>query len=197
MLNSLAAQDKAGMSQANDPLHSADPATLLHALQPEACDQIATLIVAMRRRNKLALRGTHSARSLSIPGRRGHILVPDIVDDLSTLSRHETGPAYSYRAVLRGISGRHGISDDGTGAPASVERELLRCYQPALRPDAAKFQDRGDDDLPRRIGYAVPGIGWGAYLMSPDWTVVTAVVLEIAAQRRIALTRAYRTSLEP
>ena len=184
------------MSQATSPLHSADLPVLLRALPVSACDQIARLIADMRKRSRLALRSTHSARSLAITERRGHLLVPDIVDDLRALGRHETGPVYSYREILRGIAHRHGIDDDGKRAPASVERDLLRRYHPTFRPDPAAFEDRGSDDWVRRVGYATPGWGWGAYLMSPDWNVVTAVTLEIAAQRRIALTRAFRAYLE-
>ncbi len=184
------------MSQATGSLHSTDLSVLLRALPSSVCDQVAELIAEMRKRSRSALRGTHSARSLAIPERRGHLLVPDIVDDLRALGRHETGPVYSYRKILRGIAHRHGIDDDGERAPASVERELLHSYQPVFRPDPTTFEDRGSDDWARRVGYAIPGWGWGAYLMSPDWKVVTAVTLEIAAQRRIALIRAYRVNLE-
>lgn len=177
-------------------LNSADLPMLLRALPSSACDQVAALIVEMRKRGRAALRGTYSAHSLASPERRGHMLIPDIVADLRVLGRHETGPAYGYREILSGIAHRHGIDDDGERAPASIERELLRRYQPMFRPDPATFVDRGSDDWVRRVGYAMPGWGWGAYLMSPDWKVVTAVTLEIAAQRRIALTRAFRVHLE-
>ena len=184
------------MSRAAGPLHSADLPLLLRALPPSACDRVAGLIVGIRGRSKVAVRGTFSAHSLASPERRGHLLIPDIAADLRALGRHETGPAYGYRDLLRGIAYRHGIDDNGARAPASVEREVLRRYQPMFRPDPSTFEDRGSDDWVRRVGYAMPGWGWGAYLLSPDWRVVTAVTLEIAAQRRIALTRAFRADLE-
>ena len=184
------------MSEAAGALHSADLPLLLRALPESACDRVARLIVDLRGRSRSAVRVTYSAHSLASPERRGHVLIPDIVADLRALGRHETGPANDYREALRSIAYRHQIDDDGERAPASVERELLRHYQPGFRPNAATFEDRGSDNWVRRVGYTIPGWGWGAYLMSPDWRAVTAATLEIAAQRRIALARALRADLE-
>ena len=184
------------MSAADTPLHSADLLVLLRALHPAACNGVATVIVKLCEQNKLAQRELHLSRSLGARGLCGHQLAPDIVQDLSALGRHETGPTPDYRSMLRGIAYRHGIEDDGEHPPASIERKLLRHYRPALRPDPATFVDRGSDAWWHRAAYAVPGWGWVAYLLSPDWKVVTAAVLEIAAQRRIALTRASRAMVE-
>lgn len=184
------------MSQIADPLQSADLAVLLRALPPGACDRIATLMVGLRRRSPGALRDTYLPRSLETRKLCGHQLIPDIVDDLSALGRHETGPSYTYRQLLQDVAARHGIQDDGECPPAGIERKVQRHYAPDLWPDPANFEDRGSDAWWRRAAYGVPVGGWAAYLLSPDWKVVTAVTLEVAAHRRIALTRDFRENLE-
>ena len=184
------------MSQVVDPLHSSDLAVLLRAVPPAACDQIARLIVGLRERGTVALQDTYLSRSLATRKLCGHQLIPDILDDLSALGRHGTGPSYAYRQLLQGVASRHGIDDDGECPPASVERKVQQHYAPDLRPNPARFEDRGSDAWWRRAAYGVPIGGWVAYLFSPDWKVVTAATLEIAAHRRIALTRTFRATLE-
>ena len=138
----------------------------------------------------------HLPRSLRQRELHGRHLVPDIVHDLSALGRHQTGPWHNYRELLRGMAGRHGVLDDGKRPVPSVERDIQRVYGSDVRPKPANFTDRGSDDLQRRLLYALPLGGWAAYLLSPNWRIVTAAILEVAAHRRFALTRVLRAELE-
>jgi len=184
------------MTATLDDLATDDLAKLLRSLPPAASEGVARLIVALRSRSRLTAGELHLDRSLSIRGLTGHHLVADIIEDLRGLARHEPTPAPDYRDMLRTLAYRHGVEDDGTRPAPSVERDIMRRYGDKLRPDPASFDDLGHTPIWQKIGFAVPGGGWIAWMLSPNWPVVTAATLEIAAQRRIAITRHLRQSLE-
>ena len=177
-------------------LNSSDLSTLLQALPPEASDRVARLIVAVRTRTRIAFEDSELRRSVERRHLVGHELAFDIQRELLWLARHPPSPAPTYRQLLQTIAHRHDVEDDGVRAPASVERDLLRRYGSDIPPDPSTFEDRGWSPLAQRIGFFVPGPGWVAWAIAPDWRTVTAATLEIAAHRRIALTRLVRSLLE-
>lgn len=184
------------MTDGHAELQSGELSILLRVLPPEASDQVAALVLTVRARARLAFEDSELRRSLEVRNLRGHFLVPDIERELLWLARQPPMPAPSYREMLQTVAHRHEVEDDGKRAPASVERDLLRRYVDNLRPDPKTFEDRGSSPLLQRVGFFVPGPGWVAWAVGPDWRAVTAATLEIAAHRRIALTRLLRSALE-
>lgn len=175
-------------------LESPDLDTLLRSLSGEDIDRLARLIANMSKQD--LLNRFHLASSIDKRQLRGAMLVPDILADLSQLASHTTGPTPNYREILRMVAGRHGIKDDGKRPPAEVERELQSKNADQLRPKATTFKDKGSSGALRKLAFFVPVGGWAAWLMSPNWDVVTAAVLEISALRRIALMEQFAQSLE-
>jgi hypothetical protein len=171
-----------------------DLGALLRLLPDEASDRLAALLVDMPGSDVAGRR--HLPRAMNRQGLVGRQLIPDILDDLSFLGSHETGSRHPYRQLLHAVAMRHGSADD-CKQPASVaERQIQARYQAGLRPIAVDFKDLGSSEWYRKVAFGVPAVGWLAYMMSPDWRTVTAVVLEVAALRRIALMREFTASLE-
>jgi hypothetical protein len=175
-------------------LETSDLGAFLRLLPDEAITRLAELMVEMAGSDRTNRR--HLPRAMTRQGLKGAQLIPDILDDLSFLGSHEIGSRLPYRELLRAVAMRHNIADDGTTPAASIERQIQAKYLASIRAVAGTFEDLGSSEWYRRLAFGVPIIGWAAYMMSPDWRTVTAVVLEVAALRRSALMREFHASLE-
>lgn len=184
------ATDGAGQDDWDTP----DLGRFLSRLPDETIDRIATLLARMPSRFTSLGRVLPSA--MDRDGLRGKALISAILQDLAHLASHTIGPTWTYRAILQRVAWRHGIEDDGTRPCSVIERKVQGHYVEHLRPEANIFQDLGKTEKLRKAAYFVPLFGHVAYLLSPNWRVVTAVVLEIAALRRIAMMRVFADSLE-
>lgn len=173
---------------------TSDLDTLLRLLPDDAIGRLAALLVEMPGRDVAGRR--HLPRAMNRQGLVGRQLIPDILDDLSFLGSHETGSLQLYRQLLQTVAMRHRIADDGSQQASVIERQIQAKYPADLRPAAESFKDIGSSEWYRKVAFGVPAVGWLAYMMSPDWRTVTAVVLEVAALRRIALMTEFAASLE-
>jgi hypothetical protein len=175
-------------------LETADLAELLGQFSTRDLHRVAQPLVAYA--SGLSKGSRHLPRTLQVNANDRKHLIAAIVDDFTYLARYSTDRAPTYRQVLQAIALRHRVHDDGKLPASTIERLVQRVYLGALRPPAKGFVDAGRDAALRKLLYLVPGGGWTAFLLSPNWKAVTAAVLEIAALRRIALMRELNASLE-
>jgi len=166
---------------------------LLSKLDDNSLDHLGTLMLEMPWSSSIGRMSLFIFREKNLKGRK---LIPAIVHDLSFVASHEADPRPSYRDILQVIAMRHNIADDGKQPASVVERQLQAKYEGQLRPAADTFKDLGSSEWYLKLAFGVPVIGWAAFMMSPDWRTATAVVLEVAALRRVALIREFAQELE-
>lgn len=179
-----------------DHLNTDNLVEFLQSLETTEIDHLANLLAKLS-----SSAGRVLPDAMIRDGLTGQYLIAPIMYDIRHLAKYTIDNASNYLGILTAVARRHGITNIDSAKPAEIERQIQLCYLDALRlnglrPSAESFIDLGSSELLRKIGYFVPPFGPISYAMSPDWRTVTAIVLEIAALRRIALVRRLASSLE-
>ena len=184
-------QNSSENSKGIDPLLTDDLAQFLESLPDLELNNLANLMVRLSSSSGCVLPDAMKRDGLS-----GKTLIAPILYDIRYLAKYTIDKPSTYRQILIAVARRHAIKEIETASLSEIERRIQLCYPNALRPSPEDFKDRGSNELLRTLGYLVPPFGPISYLMSPDWRTVTAIILEIAALRRMSIIRRFASSLE-
>lgn len=177
-----------------DDLETDDLADLLGRFADVEINRLSRILTEMP---KLDLRNRCvTSTGIEIFKLNGRALIPGIVHDVAWLGSTTTGRTRSYRQILQSVAQRHGIDDDGEQPLSVIERAIQRHYLDCLRPDQNGFVERPAPSRLSGIAARIPFSGRVAQMVPGSDRVLTALVLEIAALRRIGLMRDFAASLE-
>lgn len=164
-------------------LESPDLSVFLQACAADDVNALANKIVeAFNGRRGLSV--SHVSRSIETRKLTGHLLISDIIADLSTLGSHSLGPSLDYQKCVVWIAGRHNIEVSSSEPIWELERQIFLKYDldHFVKSSYKAFKDKGGVSIPRKIFWMLP-IGTLDGLLAADWKAVTYIVLQIATMR--------------